>query len=92
MAEGRLIFVAGQVGWDAQERIVSDGFAAQAKQALHNIVAVLVEAGAGPQHLMRLTWFVTDRSAYLASWALARTVSAMLKRQPCRRRWRRCQR
>jgi enamine deaminase RidA (YjgF/YER057c/UK114 family) len=68
-AEGRMIFVAGQVGWDEHERIVGDGFAAQAEQALRNIVAVLAEAGAGAQHLVRLTWFVTDKHEYLASQA-----------------------
>jgi enamine deaminase RidA (YjgF/YER057c/UK114 family) len=66
-AEGRMIFVAGQVGWDAEERIVGCGFAAQAEQALSNIVAVLAEGGARPEHLVRLTWFVTDKAEYLAS-------------------------
>lgn len=69
LAEGRLIFLAGQVGWDAEERIVSDSFTAQAEQALGNIVAVLAEGGAGPEHLVRLTWFVTDKREYLASQA-----------------------
>jgi enamine deaminase RidA (YjgF/YER057c/UK114 family) len=66
-ARGRLVFVAGQVGWDAQERIVGDDFVAQARQALANVVAVLREAGAGPEHLVRMTWYVTDRREYLAS-------------------------
>lgn len=66
-AEGRMIFVAGQVGWDAEERIVGDSFAAQAEQALSNIVAVLAEGGARPEHLVRLTWFVIDKAEYLAS-------------------------
>lgn len=67
VAEGRMIFVAGQVGWDEQERFKSDSFAGQAEQALANIVAILAEAGAGPEHLVRLTWFVVDKAEYLAS-------------------------
>ena len=59
-------FVAGQVGWNAQQRFESDDFVAQAEQALANIVAVLAEAGAGPEHLVRLTWYVTDKREYLA--------------------------
>lgn len=66
-AEGRLIFVAGQVGWDENEKFASQDFAAQSEQALKNIVAILAEGGAGPQHLVRLTWFVTDKAEYLAS-------------------------
>jgi len=68
-AEGRLIFVAGQVGWDEEERFVSETFAGQAEQALRNIVAILAEDGAGPQHIVRMTWFVTDTAEYLASQA-----------------------
>ena len=67
VAQGRMIFVAGQVGWDGQERFNSDSFAGQAEQALANIVAILAEAGAGPEHLVRLTWFVVDKAEYLAS-------------------------
>lgn len=67
VAQGRMIFVAGQVGWDGQERFASDSFAGQAEQALANIVAILAEAGAGPEHLVRLTWFVVDKAEYLAS-------------------------
>jgi enamine deaminase RidA (YjgF/YER057c/UK114 family) len=67
VARGRMVFVAGQVGWDETESFRSDDFADQAEQALTNIVAVLREAGAGPEHLVRLTWFVTDTEAYLAS-------------------------
>jgi enamine deaminase RidA (YjgF/YER057c/UK114 family) len=66
-AEGRQVFVSGQIGWDAAERIVSDDFAAQARQALANIVAVLGSAGAKPEHLVRLTWFVTSRDEYNAA-------------------------
>jgi enamine deaminase RidA (YjgF/YER057c/UK114 family) len=66
-AEGRQVFVSGQIGWDAAQRIVSDEFAAQARQALANIVAVLAAAGAKPEHLVRLTWFVTSRDEYNAA-------------------------
>ena len=65
-AEGRQIFVAGQVGWDAQQRFASDDFVAQVEQALRNIVEVLAEADAGPEHLVRLTWYVTDKREYLS--------------------------
>jgi enamine deaminase RidA (YjgF/YER057c/UK114 family) len=65
-AQGRLVFVAGQVGWNAAQRFESDDFAAQVEQALSNIVAVLAEADAGPEHLVRLTWYVVDRHEYLA--------------------------
>jgi enamine deaminase RidA (YjgF/YER057c/UK114 family) len=68
VAKGRLVFVAGQVGWNAaEERFVSDDFVAQARQALANIVAVLAEAGARPEHIVRMTWYVADRDEYLAS-------------------------
>ncbi len=66
-ASGRTIFVAGQIGWDAEQRLVGDALVAQAKQALENIVAVLAADGARPEHLVRLTWYVTDRAAYLAA-------------------------
>ncbi len=65
-AEGRLVFVAGQIGWDAEQRLVSDDLAGQTEQALRNIVTVLAEAGAGPQHIVRLTWYVVDKHDYLA--------------------------
>src|SRR5262245_27263156 len=65
-SEGRLVFVAGQVGWNAEQRFESDGFVAQVEQALANIVAVLAEAEARPEHLVRLTWYVTDKREYLS--------------------------
>ena len=65
-AEGRQVFVAGQIGWNAQQEIVSDDFVAQVDQALRNIVEILAEAGARPEHLVRLTWYVTDKHVYLA--------------------------
>jgi enamine deaminase RidA (YjgF/YER057c/UK114 family) len=68
MARGAMIFVAGQIGWDTQEKVV-DGFVPQARKALENIVAVLAEAGAKPEHIVRLTWFVTDMDVYQADLA-----------------------
>ncbi len=62
-ADGRQVFVAGMIGWDAEERF-ADGFAGQMRQALENTVAVLEEAGAGPEHVVRMTWYVTDLDAY----------------------------
>lgn len=63
-AEGRLVFVAGQIGWNARGEIESDDFVTQARQALANVIAVLAEAGAGPQHLTRLTWYITNKQTY----------------------------
>jgi enamine deaminase RidA (YjgF/YER057c/UK114 family) len=65
-ASGRVVFIAGQIGWNERAELVSDDLAAQVEQALKNIVAVLAEAGGAPHHLTRLTWFVTDKSAYIA--------------------------
>jgi enamine deaminase RidA (YjgF/YER057c/UK114 family) len=62
---GRQVFIAGQIGWNAQCAFESDGFAAQVRQALANIVAVLAEAGGKPEHLVRLTWYITSREEYL---------------------------
>lgn len=64
-AEGRMVFVAGQVGWDATETMCSDDFVAQVRQALENTLAVLAEAGAGPEHLVRMVWYVTEKHDYL---------------------------
>ncbi len=66
-ARGTLVFVAGQVGWTAEQRFASDDFVAQARQALANVVAVLAEAGARPEHIVRMTWYVVDRDEYAAS-------------------------
>jgi enamine deaminase RidA (YjgF/YER057c/UK114 family) len=66
-ATGKLVFVGGQIGWDERGEFVSGGLAGQVGQALRNIVAVLAEAGAGPEHVARLTWYVTSREEYLAS-------------------------
>lgn len=69
VAEGRHVYVSGQVGWDGQCRFVAGGMGAQVRQALLNIVAVLAEAGAGPEHLVRMTWYVTSRDEYYAELA-----------------------
>ncbi len=63
-ARGMQIFVGGQIGWNAQQQFESDDFIAQTAQTLKNIVAVLAEAGAGPQHMVRMTWYVIDRVEY----------------------------
>src|SRR5690606_37424743 len=68
-AQGRQIFVAGQIGWNAEQKYESDDFVAQVEQALANIVAVLAEADAKPEHLVRLTWYVTDKREYQARLA-----------------------
>lgn len=66
-ASGRTVYIAGQIGWDDKAQMVPGGLAAQAEQALRNIVAVLAEAGADPSHLTRMTWYVTDKAAYVAA-------------------------
>ncbi len=66
-ASGRQLFVAGMIGWDAQGVFHSDDFAAQSRQALANIVAVLDAGGAKPQHITRMTWYVTSKREYLAA-------------------------
>jgi enamine deaminase RidA (YjgF/YER057c/UK114 family) len=66
-ASGRTIHVAGQIGWDARQCLAGDDIVSQARQALRNIVDVLAVDGARPADLVRLTWYVTDRAAYLAS-------------------------
>ena len=68
-AEGRQVFVSGQIGWDAEQRFTSDDFAMQTRQALANVVAVLACAGATPAHLVRMTWYVTSRDEYNAALA-----------------------
>jgi len=67
-AKGRLVFVSGMVGWDVHEKIVSPDFVAQARQALQNIVAVLAEGGARPEHIVRLNWFIVDKKEYVAAF------------------------
>lgn len=66
---GEMVFVAGMVGWDTNGRFPSDTLAGQARLALENIVAVLREAGAKPEHIVRMTWYVLDKRAYIAAAA-----------------------
>ena len=66
-ARGRTIYVAGQIGWNAQGKFETDDFTAQVRQALANVRAVLEAGGAAPRHLTRLTWYVTDKHEYLAN-------------------------
>jgi enamine deaminase RidA (YjgF/YER057c/UK114 family) len=66
VAEGRLVFLAGQVGWNAEQIFESEDFIGQTRQALANIVALVAEAGGKPEHIVRLTWFVLDKRDYLA--------------------------
>ena len=66
-ASGRMVFTGGMVGWNAQQEFETDDFTGQVGQALRNVVAVLACAGAGPEHLVRLTWYVTDKREYLAN-------------------------
>ncbi|MBQ5950022.1 RidA family protein [Massilia sp. ST3] len=68
-ASGRQVFVSGMIGWDAEGRFQTDDFVGQARQALENIVAVLREAGAGPEHIVRMTWYVVDKREYLDAGA-----------------------
>ncbi len=65
-ARGAQIFVGGQIGWNAQQQFESDDFIDQTAQTLRNIVAVLNEAGAGPEHMVRMTWYVVERVEYNA--------------------------
>jgi enamine deaminase RidA (YjgF/YER057c/UK114 family) len=67
LAQGYQIHVAGMIGWDAEQRFHSDDFAAQAHQALRNVVAVLEAGGAKPKHIVRMTWYVTNKREYLAA-------------------------
>lgn len=65
-AEGRMIFCGGLIGWNGQQEFETDDFIGQVAQTLRNIVAVLAEGGARPEHLVRLTWYVTDKHEYLS--------------------------
>jgi enamine deaminase RidA (YjgF/YER057c/UK114 family) len=67
-ARGTLVFVGGQIGWNARQQFESDDFVAQARQALLNVVAILAEANAVPQNIVRMTWYVVDRDEYVASY------------------------
>ena len=70
------VYVAGMIGWDAQCQFQTDDFAGQVRQALQNVVAVLQEAGAKPEHIVRMTWYVTDKREYLAA---GREIGAAFK-------------
>jgi len=65
-ARGVMVFVGGQIGWNAQQQFESDDFIAQTRQTLLNVRAVLQEAGAGPEHMVRMTWYIVDRDEYNA--------------------------
>ncbi len=65
-ARGKLIFVAGQIGWDRDNILISDNLAEQVRQTLKNTIAVLAEAGAGPEHVTRMTWYILDKQEYRA--------------------------
>ena len=67
-ARGTLVIVGGQIGWNAQQQFESDNFVEQARQALANVAAVLAEAGARPEHIVRMTWYVVDKREYVASY------------------------
>ena len=68
-ARGRMVFTAGVVGWDEHERFVATDFTGQFVQVLRNTLAILAEAGAGPEHVVRMTWYILDRDEYVASLA-----------------------
>jgi enamine deaminase RidA (YjgF/YER057c/UK114 family) len=74
VARGTQVFVAGQVGWDGQERFASDDFIEQLRQALKNIVDILAAAGARPDHIARMAWYVLDKQEYVARAAEAGAV------------------
>ena len=67
-AGGRMVCVSGMIGWDGQGVFHTDDFAGQVRQALENIVAVLAEADARPEHIVRMTWYVIDRKEYVAAY------------------------
>ena len=67
-AKGRMVFVAGMIGWDAQGVFHTDDMAGQVRQALENVVAVLTAGGAKPEHIVRMTWYVTDKKEYVAAY------------------------
>jgi len=67
-ASGRMVFVSGMIGWDGDGVFHTDDFAGQVRQALRNIVAVLAEANAKPEHIVRMTWYVVDKDEYVAAY------------------------
>jgi len=66
-AEGRLVFVGGQIGWNGQNRFETRDFVGQVRQTLRNVIDVLAEAGAGPEHVVSMTWYLTDKKDYLGN-------------------------
>lgn len=64
----RLVFVGGQIGWNARQEFETDDFAGQVRQALQNVADVMAEAGARPEHMVRMTWYVKDKREYIASY------------------------
>jgi enamine deaminase RidA (YjgF/YER057c/UK114 family) len=67
-AQGRMVFIAGMIGWDSEGRFHTDDLGGQARQALKNVVAVLEQAGGKPEHIVRMTWYVTDKRQYIAAY------------------------
>ena len=65
-AHGTMVFVGGQIGWNGRQQFETDDFIAQTRQALLNVTAVLREANAGPEHMVRMTWYIIDRDEYVA--------------------------
>ena len=81
-ARGTIVFVGGQIGWNGQQQFESDDFVMQSGQALRNVMAILAEAGAGAEHIVRMTWYVTDKREYVASLpALGATYREVIGRQ-----------
>ncbi len=80
-ARGRLVFIAGQVAWDEHSRIVSSDFSEQVRRALQNIIAVLAVSDGKPEHIVRMTWYVTSKHEYLASYkSLGHVYSELMGR------------
>ena len=73
---GTLVFIGGQIGWDGQGKFHTTDFAAQVRQALENVVAILAEAGGRPEHIVRMVWYVTDKREYLKASA---TIGAVYR-------------
>lgn len=84
-ASGRMVCVSGMIGWDAQGQFHSDDFAEQTHQALQNIVEVLAQANAKPEHIVRMTWYVVDKKEYVAAYKEIGVIYRELigKHYPC---------
>ncbi|MFZ9506062.1 MAG: RidA family protein [Burkholderiaceae bacterium] len=81
-ARGTLVSIAGQIGWDAQCRFADGGFVGQCRQAIANILEVLAQAGGRPEHIVRMTWYVTDKAEYLAAGKALGDAYKSLMRTP----------